>query len=287
MPDMNARVRRWAGVLATAAAAMLVAACGGGSGQGSDESDGAGGGSGSRWTPRSSDTWQWQLSGAINTGYDVDVYDVDLFDAPAATLARLRSQGKRVVCYFSAGSSEDWRADFGRFAGGDMGRPLDGWAGERWLDTRSENVRAVMKARLDLAASRGCDGVEPDNMDAYSNHSGWPLDAGTQLDYNRFIAREAHARGLAVGLKNDVEQLQALAPQFDFAVNEQCHEYGECGGYAAFTRTGKPVFNAEYHSRWVGNAAERERLCQSARDEGLRTLVLPLQLNDRFRFSCD
>ena len=267
-------------LLAATAAALLVTACGGGS-------SGNGGDATSRWSPAVSDTWQWQLSGTVNTAYDVKVYDIDLFDTPQSTIAQLKAQGRRVVCYFSAGSSENWRADFSKFGAGDMGQPLDGWAGERWLDTRSANVRAVMKSRLELAAAKGCDGVEPDNMDAYTNDPGLPLNAGTQLDYNRFLAREAHALGLAIGLKNDVDQLAALAPDFDFAVNEQCHEYNECGGYSAFTSAGKPVFNAEYQSRWRNNAAERERLCQASRAAGLRTLVLPLALDDRFRLSCD
>ena len=34
-----------------------------------------------------------------------------------------------------------------------MGAPLSGWAGERWLDTRSANVRRIMQARMDLAVS--------------------------------------------------------------------------------------------------------------------------------------
>ena len=123
-----------------------------------------------------------------------------------------------------------------------MGAALDGWAGERWLDTRSGNVRTIMQARLDTARARGCDGVEPDNMDAYINRPGLPLTAATQLDYNRFLATEAHARDLAIGLKNDVGQLAQLAPHFDFAVNEQCFEYDECGGYTAFTSQGKRAF---------------------------------------------
>ncbi len=58
-----------------------------------------------------------------------------------------------------------------------------------------------MLRRLDLAVTKGCDGVEPDNMDGYANDSGFPLTAEDQLTFNRFIANEAHRRGLAVGLK--------------------------------------------------------------------------------------
>jgi hypothetical protein len=240
-----------------------------------------------RWTPAAADTWQWQLKGTIDTRPSATVYDIDLFDAPQATIDALKAQGRRVVCYFSAGSSENWRSDFARFAAADMGNPLDGWAGERWLDTRSANVRAVMQSRLDLAVSKNCDGVEPDNMDAFQNGPGFALDGPTQLDYNRFIAREARARGLAVGLKNDVDQLALLEADFDFAVNEQCHEFSECGGYSAFTSKGKPVFNAEYSSDWVRDVAARDALCAASRAAGLRTLVLPLELDGSFRYICD
>ncbi len=273
----------------------LLSACGGG-GEGDDTETTAAPApaptppttSGSaRWTPSATDTWQWQLKGTIDTRPAATVYDIDLFDAPQSTIDALKAQGRRVVCYFSAGSSENWRSDFARFQAADMGNPLDGWAGERWLDTRSANVRAVMQSRLDLAVRKGCDGVEPDNMDTFQNSPGFALDGPTQLDYNRFIAREAHARGLAVGLKNDVDQLDLLEPEFDFAVNEQCHEFTECGSYNAFTSKCKPVFNAEYRADWVRDAAARNALCAASRAAGLRTLVLPLDLDGSFRYGCD
>jgi hypothetical protein len=239
-----------------------------------------------RWMPSVNDTWQLQLQGTINTSYNAAVFDIDLFDTPQATINALKAQGKRVVCYFSAGSSENWRPDFSKFKAADMGNALDGWAGERWLDTRSANVRAVMTARMDLAKSKGCDGVDPDNVDGYTNKPGFPLTAATQLDYNRFLATQAHARGLAVGLKNSVAQLSDLASAFDFAVNEQCFQYNECGGYSAFTVQGKPVFNVEYQTKWK-DATTRQTLCAKAKALSLRTLVLPLALNDKFRYSCD
>jgi len=237
-------------------------------------------------------TWQWQLKGTLKTSYVVDIYDVDLFDVAATTIAQLKtikSPRTYVVCYFSAGSSEDWRADFSKFKAADMGADLDPqWVGERWLDTRSANVRAIMKARLDLAKSKGCDGVEPDNVDGYTNNPGFPLTPSTQLDYNKFLATEAHARGLLIGLKNDVDQVVALEPYFDFAVNEQCNQYGECGNYAAFTNKNKPVLNAEYASKYVNNTNNaRTDLCTASKKANIRTLVLPLELDGTFRYSCD
>ncbi len=242
-----------------------------------------------KWSPKVNETWQWQLTGSIDTSHNVAVYDIDLFDVPASKITAIRSAGSRVVCYFSAGSAENWRSDYGRFTASDKGNPLDGWAGERWIDTRSNNVRNIMRSRLDLAKAKGCDGVEPDNVDAWDNNPGFggALSKATQLDYNRFLANEAHARGLLIGLKNDIDQVSALADIFDFAVNEQCHQYNECGVYSAFTSRGKPVFNAEYRSKWVSDANARAQLCATARAQNIRTLVLPLALNNSFRYSCD
>ncbi|KQM90366.1 endo alpha-1,4 polygalactosaminidase [Sphingomonas sp. Leaf22] len=240
------------------------------------------------WRPTASTTWQWQLSGTIDTRYAVDAYDIDLFDAPPATIASLHAAGRRVICYFSAGSSENWRSDDGEFTAADRGATLDGWAGERWLSVTSTNVRRVMALRLDLAKAKGCDAVELDNVDGYANRNGLGITADQQLDYNRFLGTQAHARGLAVGLKNDLDQVAVLAPAFDFAVNEQCHEYAECDRLTPFLTAGKPVFVAEYKSAYRTNSGgARDALCVASRVHGLRTLVLPVELDNRFRFSCD
>jgi hypothetical protein len=239
------------------------------------------------WKPALTDTWQWQLTGSVNTSYAATIYDIDLFDSSIATIGALHGAGKKVICYFSAGSAESWRTDFGNFATTDMGSALDGWTGERWLDTGSANVRAIMRQRLDLAQSKGCDGVEPDNVDGYSNKTDFALTEATQLNYNRFLATEAHRRGLVIALKNDVDQLAELVDDFDFAVNEQCHQYDECGAYKVFIAAGKPVFNAEYAKIYRTAGSDRDALCVASKKLGLKTLVLGLELNDAFRFSCD
>lgn len=235
-------------------------------------------------------TWQWQLqpgNAGVNTAYGVTVYEIDLFDAPQAVIDTLRSDGRRVIAYFSAGTFEPFRSDSGEFQAQEIGLTLADFADERWLDIRSENVRRIMMARLDLAKSRGFDGVEPDNVDGYANRSGFPLSAADQLAFNRFIANEAHRRGLSVGLKNDLDQIPQLVEYFDFAVNEQCHEFRECDALTLFVAAGKPVFNAEYQSRLANNAGAREAVCADSRALNIRTLILPLALDDAFRFSCE
>jgi hypothetical protein len=229
-------------------------------------------------------TWRWQLQGPLDTSHDVDVYDIDLFTTTAAEIAALRAQGRTVVCYFSAGSWEPWRPDAGAFPADDLGRPLEGFEEERWVDVRSPAVREITAARLDLAAAKGCDGVEPDNVTGHLNDTGFDLTAEDQLAFNRWLAEQARARGLLVGLKNDLEQIPELLAWFDFAVNEQCHEFDECDAYDPFLAAGKPVFNVEYAEEFLDDPGP---LCERARRQGLRTLVLPPELDGSFVVSCD
>lgn len=231
-------------------------------------------------------TWQWQLQGGINTSYPVQLYDVDLFNTSTSSIQALQAIGIKVICYFSAGSYEDFRQDSSKFLPSDLGNTLDGFADERWLDIRSSNVHMIMKSRLDTAKQKGCDGVEPDNMDGYINKSGFALTANDQLAYNRFIANESHSRELSVGLKNDLDQIYDLVDYFDFSVNEQCFQFQECNLLAPFVDSGKAVLNAEYADKFITNAAERNTMCGESKSMQFSTLVLPLDLDDSFRFSC-
>lgn len=235
---------------------------------------------GSIWHPAPKTTWQWQLTQTIDTTVDVAMYDIDLFEAPQGTIDTLHAAGRIVICYFSAGSYEDFRPDASSIPTSARGNELVGWPGELWLDTRDAGVRAVMLARLDLAVSKHCDGVEPDNVDGYANDSGFPLSAATQLDFNRFLAAEAQARGLSVGLKNDLDQIGDLVTSFDWALNEECHQYDECAVLSPFITAGKAVFHVEY-----GDASLATTVCPTTTALGFSTLIKNLDL-DAFRVTC-
>ncbi len=122
-----------------------------------------------------------------------------------------------------------------------------------------------------MCRDKGFDAVEPDNMDGYRNDTGFPLTATDQLHYNRLIARLAHDRGLAVGLKNDLEQIPELVGDFDFAVNEQCAQYGECGALRPFVEAGKAVFHVEYE-------VPTARFCAESRELKLSSLLKRYEL---------
>jgi hypothetical protein len=196
--------------------------------------------------PPLSASWQYQLRDRVAVNNSARVFDIDGQETSAATVARLHRAGRYVVCYISAGSYERWRPDAARYPAALLGRS-NGWPGERWLDIRRLDLLApILRARMDMCKAKGFDAVEPDNVDGYSNATGFPLTAAHQLAFNRFLADAAHARGLAVGLKNDLEQARVLVRRFDFAVVEQCFEFDECGALAPFLRARKPVFAVEY-----------------------------------------
>jgi hypothetical protein len=228
-------------------------------------------------------TWQWQLTGLpLDTSFDVAAYDIDMFDSAPSLIDALHGDGRVVICYFSAGSWEDFRPDAGAFPNGAKGAPLDPpFQEELWLDVRDATVRDLMRARLDLAATKGCDAVEPDNVDGYANTNGLGLSAADQLDYNRFIADEAHARGMSVGLKNDIDQLDDLVDDFDWALNEECYAYDECDAYEGnFLAQNKAVFHAEYVA-----ASELGAMCAVTQPLGLSSLIKNIDL-DAYAVPC-
>ncbi len=199
------------------------------------------------WKPAVNTLWQWQLTQPIDMSVDAEMYDIDLFDTDASVVAALHARGRKVICYISAGSWEDWRPDKDRFPASVIGKDYEGWDGEKWLDIRQIDLLApVMRARLDECRAKGFDGVEPDNIDAFTNDTGFPLTAADQLAYNRWLANEAHARGLSIGLKNDPEQVADLLPYFDWALTEDCFAEEWCADMLPFIAAGKPVFAAEY-----------------------------------------
>jgi hypothetical protein len=207
------------------------------------------------WTPKVGQSWQIVLISPIKIDPDatsiepdVDIYDIDLFTNPQSTIDTLHRLGKKVICYFSAGSFEPNRPDSGEFKESDMGRGLDGWPGERWLALNSANVRSIMSKRIDLAAQKKCDAIDPDNVDAFDNKNALGLTKADSVNFMNFLATKAQARGLAIGLKNAGAIIPSVIPAIQFAVNEQCVQYLDCPTSSAFVNASKPVFHIEYPS---------------------------------------
>ncbi|MFE9581836.1 endo alpha-1,4 polygalactosaminidase [Nocardia sp. NPDC006044] len=247
--------RRWLRMTVFAAVAAFVAACSFGSATADP---------GPWWHPEKGLTWQWQLHGEpVDTSINAQVYDIDLFENPAATVKTLHDQGRKVICYLSGGSWEPYRPDAGEFPDSVKSGPVPEWDDERWLDVKQIDVlKPLMAKRMDLCKQKGFDGVEPDWADLHRQNTGeLKISAADQLAYNRMLAGLAHDRGLAIGLKNDLDQVSTLAGLFDFSVNEQCfEERASCDKLTPFLAAGKPVFHAEYTLRLTEFCADSARL---------------------------
>ncbi len=232
-----------------------------------------------RWLPKPGTSWQWQLTGNIDTTVKADAYDIDyLEDNAKEVILKLKQKGRKVICYFSAGSYEDWRPDAATFPKDVLGK-TNGWPGEKWLDIRQiDKLGPIMKARLDQAKASGCDAVEPDNVDGYSNNTGFSISASDQVEYNKWLAEQAHQRGMSIALKNSVELAEELEPFFDFAINEECFTYNECDSLQVFTKAGKAVLGAEYE---LGKSA----FCGEANRMNMDFIRKNLDL-DAWRDSC-
>ena len=224
-------------------------------------------------------SWHIQYSGDMDYSLDVDMYNIDLFDTSAETIKQLQSRGVLVVCYFSAGSYEDWRPDAADFPAETLGKPMEGWEGETWLDIRQiSKLQPVMEKRLDMAVAKGCDGVDPDNVNGFENETGFPLTYEDQIAFNTFLAKAAHQRGLLIGLKNDLNQIQDLLPHFDWILNEECFSFDECELLLPFVQAGKPVFVIEYD-------LSPQKFCEQANKMNFNALHKNWEL-DAYQYAC-
>jgi len=238
--------------------------------------------SGPIWKPSAGTTWQIVLQAPpTDTSLNVAVYDIDLFDNPASTFQLLHAGSKRVICYFSAGSYEPGRPDSGNFTASDKGKELDGWPGEYWLDTNSPNVRTIMTSRIQLAKEKGCDGVDPDNIDAYDNENGLSLTTSDAINYVTFLASVSHGLNMSIGLKNGGTIVNETLDLMQWEVNEQCEQYGECDTFQPFIAANKPVFHIEYpDSAPDVDASEKTTACDDPSEKGFSTVLKEMDLND-------
>ena len=87
------------------------------------------------WLPTGVQPWYIQYTGTMDFTKNVSVYNIDLFDTSQPEIDALHARNVKVLCYFSAGTYENWRPDVSSFLSTDLGKS-NGWAGEKWIDIR-------------------------------------------------------------------------------------------------------------------------------------------------------
>ncbi len=232
-----------------------------------------------RWVPRPTGTFQYQLSGTVDVSVHATVFDLDAQGTSRRTVDRLHARGRHVICYIDAGSWEPYRPDADDYPDSMLGKTVDGWEDERWVDIRElATLKPIIRDRVDQCAAKGFDGVEYDWTDSYDQSTGFHITRADQLRYDRWLAWLAHDRGLSVGLKNSGDLVRTLVDRFDFAVTEECFQYHECGLYRPFLDAGKAVFDVEY-------SLSRDRFCARAHALGISASRKHLSLSS-WRRAC-
>lgn len=240
-----------------------------------------------RWQPGAVESFDIQLNTPASLADIPQVAVIELdHDTDPGLLQQVKARGAKLLCYINAGAWENYRSDRDQFPETVLGAAYDGFPDERWLDIRNIAALApIMRARMDQCKAKGFDGIDPDNVNGYANETGFAITPADQLRYNRWLMAEAHARGLAIALKNAPEFAATLAAEgYDLVVSESCFADGFCEQFQPFLDAGRPVLDLEY----LDEGMERDDFCAEARALGIRALLKRSSSSvDRLRESCD
>jgi hypothetical protein len=242
-----------------------------------------------RWIPTNGELWNYQLASPfVDISDAISIYDIDLEDVSAEQIAELKAAKKKVICYFSAGSYESWRQDSTDFDERDLGKPLTGWEGERWLNISSPNVHEIMRRRIKLAAKKHCDAIDPDNVNAYSQsrkETGFNITFNESKAFIVYLACEAHSHNMSIALKNCPEMVKDVVDIVDFAVSELCVEFDECNMYLPIAQKNHAIFHVEYPKGDKDNSApatsqQIDTYCDFPHHDSFSTILKNLALNE-------
>jgi hypothetical protein len=219
-------------------------------------------------------TWQAKRTGAVDIDEDAQLFYLDAELQDPADLATLHAEGRRYLCYLSAGSLEEFRDDAQEFPQQVIGEPLNRFPEERWLDVRAPVVRELMARRIEALARAGCDGVPPSSLSVHAADSGFALTVDDTLDYARWVAERIHAAGMSAGLTAPAALTSELWPTFDFGLAIACLEGTRCAEFAVFEQAGKPVLHVE-----LGDEDSAIQICNDAQPLGFLPLVTSPSFN--------
>lgn len=202
---------------------------------------------------------QLEQFGHFSLPKDLQYLEVDGFEIKASTVARLKKRGIYTACYINAGSYESYRPDSSQYPKSLFIKKDPNWPDEYFLDItevfKPNSILAkILKNRLAMCKQKGFDAVDPDNMQNYENTRGF-ITLQQQLDFNTWLADQAHAIGLAIIQKNGPDlihlknsQGEKILDKFDGILNESCALYDECSPLEAYATQNKLVMTVEYTS---------------------------------------
>mmetsp|Transcript_7709 Transcript_7709/g.13533 ORF Transcript_7709/g.13533 Transcript_7709/m.13533 type:complete len:364 (+) Transcript_7709:191-1282(+) len=198
-------------------------------------------------------------------GYQIMLVDPD-FDGNLIPILKAR-KNTIVMCYLSVGTIEPYRPYFQSLSP----EKLEKWQSlsmgsvkhfdnEMYLDIRQEETLIpLIRERLEILKSQGCDAVEPDNLDCYQagacagQWKSWTRRRKLQQSalYAIQIAQMAHELDMAITIKNSLElyAYPGILEVFDGAAVSNCVFYKECDIMRVWDILDKLVMGTEYRNR--------------------------------------
>lgn len=165
-------------------------------------------------------------------------------------IAEIKANNNQVGAYISAGTGEDWRADFDQLKPFLVNQQWGEWAGEYFVKETTTGILDIMKVRIDSMASWGCDWVEFDNMDwvyddEYRSTYGFTVTLEDGHDYIQALCDYTHQKGMKCMAKNMTEGFEG----FDGALYESYSDeknWWDVAGAKNFLAAGKLVIINHY-----------------------------------------
>ena len=266
------------------------------------------------------------LTGSYPAPGSANIWDTDLFqDSNTAgagiptggspVVQALHASGKYSICYLEAGAYQTGFPDNSDFAAADYGYRarryrMQGYSNEWWLNVSgfrtyvagnsstlkgaAVNIAAGLNRRIGWCSVEGQDAIEPDDLDGYTNRGGtgvagggWHLSQADAAGFERWLAYDAHAHGLAVFQKNDPANAAANAAVFDGMIIEECNYYrdpcsGAGGDATPYLNAGKPVLNAEY----IEDGETTAKFCSADVAAGITGALFNVDLNGKTYKPC-
>ncbi|KAL1873956.1 hypothetical protein Daus18300_003829 [Diaporthe australafricana] len=217
---------------------------------------------------------------------DAKVIDVDLFHASMdpTLIPTLHAAGVTVLCYFNLGAVQTTDCDWSSWNNDGLmkGQVVENYSQEKYVDVTDPTVLELHKARIDLAHTIGCDGLDPDNIDTYELSAdesiGKQITQEDMINFLSTLAEYAHSKtttaghSLMIGQKNAVGITEQVHEFMDFAISENCVGSINPGSNRGapdefctvfqkyYADNGKPAFDIEYPSSLAsGGSSSKSR----------------------------
>ncbi|SFD89464.1 Glycoside-hydrolase family GH114 [Chitinophaga sp. CF118] len=238
------------------------------------------------WQPVAGVTFDWDLADVTSSDtFFTDVVDVDAFQTSQATVAALHAKGKKVIAYVSVGTLENYRDDGNLLPAEVIGNVYPEWPDERWLNIHQlDKIKPWLISRFTMIRQKGFDAIEPDNLDAYENETGFDITLTDTKNYCSYLIELAHSMGLGIGQKNVPELTDSFSLKFDWALTEDAFDQGWQDDMLPYISKNKPVFVTEY-SDVTSQTKFQTVVCPAAKTKKFSAVFKKREL-DKWSYFC-